>query len=225
MLLAVVDRRLQHLALGREPEAVVDELGIARHQLVLQMHGAAVERDGSRCRGAPPAESCRPASRRRRATSCRRSGSPPGPDGRRRCRGRAAFSLVSSGGRRQGLAVDSDGIAALEVDGEDGRLVRRRPPARWCAGRRTPAPRPAGSSSTLPSDEECNRLASTEKGASPRLSLAIGIWCCSANSISASRLLNSHSRHGRDHVRCPAPARSSRARSGPGRCPCRWRRG
>jgi hypothetical protein len=27
-------------------------------------------------------------------------------------------------------------------------------------------------------------LASTENGASPRLSLAIGIWCCSANSIS-----------------------------------------
>jgi hypothetical protein len=36
----------------------------------------------------------------------------------------------------------------------------------------------------LPSDEVCRRFASTENGASPRLSLAIGIWFCSANSIS-----------------------------------------
>src|SRR3546814_7608504 len=43
--LAMVDRRLQHLAFGREPEAVVDELGIFRHQLVLEVRGAAVERD------------------------------------------------------------------------------------------------------------------------------------------------------------------------------------
>src|SRR3546814_3243860 len=35
--LAMVDRRLQHLAFGREPEAVVDELGIFRHQLVLEV--------------------------------------------------------------------------------------------------------------------------------------------------------------------------------------------
>ena len=45
VLLALVDQRLQHLALGREPEAVVDQLGVARHQLVLEMRRAAVERD------------------------------------------------------------------------------------------------------------------------------------------------------------------------------------
>src|SRR5262245_53198916 len=45
MLLALVDQRLQHLALRREPEAVVDQLGIARHDLVLEMHRAAVEGD------------------------------------------------------------------------------------------------------------------------------------------------------------------------------------
>ena len=39
-------------------------------------------------------------------------------------------------------------------------------------------------------------LASTENGASPRLSLATGIWCFSAKAISSSRLLKSHSRHG-----------------------------
>src|ERR1700679_176994 len=45
LLLALVDEGLEHVALGREPEAVIDELGIARHQLVLEMGGAAVERD------------------------------------------------------------------------------------------------------------------------------------------------------------------------------------
>jgi hypothetical protein len=45
-------------------------------------------------------------------------------------------------------------------------------------------------------DEECSRLASTENGASPRLSLAIGIWCFSANSSSLVREVSSHSRHG-----------------------------
>src|SRR6185369_14997736 len=44
-LLRLVDQRLQHLALRREPEAIVDELRIARHQLVLEVAGAAVERD------------------------------------------------------------------------------------------------------------------------------------------------------------------------------------
>src|ERR1051326_4872521 len=42
-LLALVDQRLQHLALGRNPEAVVDQLGIARHQFVLEMHRTTVE--------------------------------------------------------------------------------------------------------------------------------------------------------------------------------------
>src|SRR5262249_45152573 len=43
--LRLVDRSLQHLALGREPEPVVDQLGVFRHQLVFEMRGAAVERD------------------------------------------------------------------------------------------------------------------------------------------------------------------------------------
>ena len=42
----MIDRRLQHLALRREPEAVVNEFGIFRHQLILEMGGAAIERDG-----------------------------------------------------------------------------------------------------------------------------------------------------------------------------------
>jgi hypothetical protein len=43
--LALVDRSLQHLALGREPEAVVDQLGVARHQLVLEVGSATVKGD------------------------------------------------------------------------------------------------------------------------------------------------------------------------------------
>src|SRR4029450_4569049 len=43
MLLALIDQRLKHLALWREPEAVIDELGVARHQRILEMHGLAVE--------------------------------------------------------------------------------------------------------------------------------------------------------------------------------------
>src|SRR6202008_3436516 len=35
--LTLVDQRLEHLALRREPEAVVDELGISRHDLILEM--------------------------------------------------------------------------------------------------------------------------------------------------------------------------------------------
>src|SRR4051812_37303033 len=45
MLLAPVDCRLKHFALRREPEAVVDQARVTRHQLVLEVHGTAVERD------------------------------------------------------------------------------------------------------------------------------------------------------------------------------------
>src|SRR5579863_4664 len=45
VLLAEIDRRLQHLALGREPETIVDEFSIFRHQPVLEMRRTAVERD------------------------------------------------------------------------------------------------------------------------------------------------------------------------------------
>src|SRR5215813_13511684 len=44
-LLTAINRGLKHFALWCEPEAVVYELCIFRHQLVLEMHGAAVERN------------------------------------------------------------------------------------------------------------------------------------------------------------------------------------
>jgi hypothetical protein len=40
-----VDGGLEHFALRREPEAVVDELRTLRHQLVLEMNGDTVERE------------------------------------------------------------------------------------------------------------------------------------------------------------------------------------
>ena len=40
----MVDGGLQHFALRAPPEAIIDQLRIARHQLVFQMGGALVER-------------------------------------------------------------------------------------------------------------------------------------------------------------------------------------
>jgi hypothetical protein len=44
-LLALIGHGLQHAALGAEPEAVIDDLGIARHQAVLEMRRLTVEGD------------------------------------------------------------------------------------------------------------------------------------------------------------------------------------
>jgi hypothetical protein len=128
--------------------------------------------------------------------------------------------------RAHRLAVDRDGVALLEGDLDDlgriGRVLRVRP----CAGRRIRALRRPGSSSTLPSEEECSRLASTENGASPRLSLAIGIWCSFGETRSASvRLLKVPVAPGRDDLDVGVERIGATARSGPGHCPCRWRRG
>mmetsp|Transcript_7376 Transcript_7376/g.20112 ORF Transcript_7376/g.20112 Transcript_7376/m.20112 type:complete len:469 (-) Transcript_7376:44-1450(-) len=41
-----VDGRLQRLSLRREPESVVEQLGVLWHQLVLQMHLSAIQADG-----------------------------------------------------------------------------------------------------------------------------------------------------------------------------------
>ncbi len=45
MFLAFVDQGLEHRALRTEPESVVDHLGIAGHEIVLQVHGTPLERD------------------------------------------------------------------------------------------------------------------------------------------------------------------------------------
>ena len=45
MLLDFVDGGLQHLALGREPEAVIDQLRVTRHNRILQVARTGIERD------------------------------------------------------------------------------------------------------------------------------------------------------------------------------------
>jgi hypothetical protein len=54
----------------------------------------------------------------------------------------------------------------------------------------------AGGALSHPSYEMCSRLASMEKGGSPRLLAGTGMPCCSAYSISFVRDVRSHSRHG-----------------------------
>ena len=41
----MVDRRLQHLALGAEPEAIVEQFGVTHRQLVLEVRRTAIERE------------------------------------------------------------------------------------------------------------------------------------------------------------------------------------
>src|SRR5690606_40481154 len=43
--LALVDKGLKHLALRAPPETVIDQLRIARHQLILQMGRATIKRE------------------------------------------------------------------------------------------------------------------------------------------------------------------------------------
>ena len=45
MLLALVDQGLQHFPLGAEPEPVIDQLGIARHDRILQVARPRIQRD------------------------------------------------------------------------------------------------------------------------------------------------------------------------------------
>ena len=160
------------------------------------MRRAAVERDRFDARGAPAAGSCRPASRTRRAIfmpTKRFSTRSMRPMPLSRPSSLSLASSVAGDSCLPSMATASPFAKPIVIV---GRLVGRLLGRDGALSRRSPAPRSPGSSSTLPSEEECSRLASTENGASPRLSLAIGIWCCSANSISCSRLLKSHSRQG-----------------------------
>src|SRR5215471_3177539 len=123
-LLAAIDRGLQHLALGREPEAVVDQLGIARHQLVLKMRRAAVERD--LLDAAMGREQDRAA--RRLVHAARLHADEAVLDEVEPADAVLASELVEPRqeiGRREFLAVDRRRIAALELDGEIRRPVRR----------------------------------------------------------------------------------------------------
>lgn len=45
VFLRMVDQGLQRLTLGREPEAIIDQFSIARHDAVFQMTRTCIQRD------------------------------------------------------------------------------------------------------------------------------------------------------------------------------------
>src|SRR3984957_9923757 len=123
-LLALVDEDLQHLALGREPETVVDELCVFGHQLVFEMRGAAVERD--RFDGAVRREQDRAPGRLVHAA--RLHANEAVFDQVKPSDAIVVAELVEGSEQRRRahrLAVDRHWIALLETDLDNGRLVRR----------------------------------------------------------------------------------------------------
>src|SRR6185312_14316177 len=124
VLLALVDGRLQHLALGREPESEIDELGIARHEIVFEMRGAAIERDALHAAVRREQDGAA----RGLIDAARLHADEAVLDEIEPADAVLAAMLVELGqelGRRQRRAVDRDGIALLEPDLDIGRLVRR----------------------------------------------------------------------------------------------------
>src|SRR5690606_24716000 len=111
------------LALGRPPEAVVDDAGIFRHQLILQMHGAAV--DGDALDGAVPVPQDRAARRFVKAARLH-------PDITDLADIEPANAVLRAEAvefaqeliRLHRLAVDGDEIAALEAKRNGLRLIR-----------------------------------------------------------------------------------------------------
>src|SRR5258705_11661604 len=122
MLLRLVDQGLQHLALWTEPEAIINQLGIARHQLVLEMPRSAVERDAfHRAMGGKQYGAAR-----RLIDAARFHSDEPVLD-----EIDAADSVVTAkliqprqqGRRREPLAVEADGVAPFAADADHSCLV------------------------------------------------------------------------------------------------------
>jgi hypothetical protein len=113
-------------------------------------------------------------------------------------RGHSVERGQQGGGLRASPSM-ATGVAALEADGDDFGLVRRvfrRDRAHVDNVRRFDA----GSSSTFALGRGVQQVRVDEKGASPRLSLAISMPCFSAKSISAVRGLEVPLAPRRDHL-------------------------
>ena len=121
---AGVGQGLEHVALGRVPEAVIDQLGIFRHQRVLEMRRLAVE--GQRLHG--------PVSRQQdRAAGGLVDAARLHPDETVLDEIDAADPVIAAeavemgeqGRRAHRLAVDRHRVAMAEADLDEARLVRR----------------------------------------------------------------------------------------------------
>ena len=109
---------------GREPEAVIDELGIFRDEAVLEMRGLAVERQ--RLHGA--VGDGEDGAARRFIDAARLHADEAVLDQIEPADAIVMAQAVELGekrGGRHGLAVDGDGIALQELDLDVGRLVGR----------------------------------------------------------------------------------------------------
>ena len=113
---------MQHLALGREPKTVVDELSIFRHELVLEVGCAPIKRD--RFDSAMGREENGPA--RRLVHAARFHADEAVLDEIEPTDGVRAPERVERSEevrRRKPLGVERDGVAALELDLDIGGRV------------------------------------------------------------------------------------------------------
>jgi len=197
-LLAPVDRGLQHLALGCEPEAVIDELayfGISSSFKCMAPRSSVIDSIAAGVRGQQDG-----ATRRlvhASATSCRRSGfarsSRPMPwRGRlvqfREAAPPARASCRRSPPRRRARKVDRD-VGALS-----GALS-----GIGCAAVDVVGHFPRGILQHFSSDEACSRFGGRPKRSVAALVLGVGSGAFSANSMSLVREVRSHSRTA-DHL-------------------------
>src|SRR5918995_800941 len=124
VLLTPVDQGLEHLALGGEPEAIIDEFSIARYERIFEMGSLAVK--GEAFHSAMGGMEDRAA--RRFVDTAGFHAHEPVFDEVDASDAIGAAEVVQAGeecGRRQRTAVECDGIALAEFDLSIGRPVRR----------------------------------------------------------------------------------------------------
>ena len=120
----MIDGRLQHLALRAEPEAVIKQFGIFRHQLILQMRRAAIERDLFDA----AMRDVQDGATRRFVHAARFHADEPVFQQIEPTNAMALAQLVQLPQqlrRAQPFAIDRHRIAALEIDGDIFRRIRR----------------------------------------------------------------------------------------------------
>ncbi len=105
-----VEERIERLAQRREPQPVVDQFGVVQRELLLVVQQVLIEHQRFEFAEAPPGSACRPESRSSRATSSRRSGSPPGRCARCRARRRSGSASPAAPPRNMCLPFTETGM-------------------------------------------------------------------------------------------------------------------